>query len=78
MFSTPKDGLMYMYNSHVLEKDSCYDPETEEAVVILDALVRLTTHNFVNGATASQISSINITEVYFKKRIKQLVKSLAG
>ena len=28
-----------MYNSHVLEKDSCYDPETDEAVVILDALV---------------------------------------
>ena len=28
-----------MYNSHVLEKDSCYDPEIEEAVVILDALV---------------------------------------
>lgn len=39
MFSSPKDGLLHMYNSHMLEKDSCYDPETEEAVIILDALV---------------------------------------
>ncbi|KAK7115922.1 hypothetical protein V1264_001706 [Littorina saxatilis] len=40
MFSSPKDGLLHMYNSHMLEKDSCYDPETEEAVIILDALLQ--------------------------------------
>ncbi|KAL8577449.1 hypothetical protein ACOMHN_048084 [Nucella lapillus] len=38
-FASPKDGLLQMYNSHVLEKDSCYDPETEEAIIILDALL---------------------------------------
>lgn len=25
----------------MLEKDSCYDPETDEAVIILDALVKI-------------------------------------
>ncbi|KAK7489267.1 hypothetical protein BaRGS_00019519 [Batillaria attramentaria] len=39
-FSTPKDGLLHMYNSHVLEKDSCYDPEIDESVIILDALLQ--------------------------------------
>ncbi|XP_076443333.1 uncharacterized protein KIAA0825-like isoform X2 [Babylonia areolata] len=38
-FASPKDGLLHMYNSHVLEKDSCYDPEIEEAIIILDALL---------------------------------------
>ncbi|XP_025078589.1 uncharacterized protein KIAA0825-like isoform X3 [Pomacea canaliculata] len=38
--SSPRDGLLHIYNSHVLEKDSCYDPETDEAVIILDALLQ--------------------------------------
>ncbi|XP_059169109.1 uncharacterized protein KIAA0825-like [Physella acuta] len=37
-FSTPKDALGYMCNSHTLEKDTCYDPETDEAVAIIMAL----------------------------------------
>ncbi|BFZ00995.1 hypothetical protein BsWGS_04035 [Bradybaena similaris] len=37
-FSTPKDGLGYMCSSHTLEKDTCYDPQQDEAVAIIKAL----------------------------------------
>ncbi|XP_055885890.1 uncharacterized protein KIAA0825 homolog isoform X1 [Biomphalaria glabrata] len=37
-FSTPKDALGYMCNSHTLEKDTCYDPVADEAVAIIVAL----------------------------------------
>ncbi|CAL1530200.1 unnamed protein product [Lymnaea stagnalis] len=37
-FSVPKDALGYMCNSHTLEKDTCYDPQTDEAVAIINAL----------------------------------------
>ena len=38
-FSTPKDALGYVCSSHTLEKDTCYDPEPEEAIAIIVALV---------------------------------------
>ncbi|KAH9488353.1 hypothetical protein Btru_063709 [Bulinus truncatus] len=37
-FSTPKEALSYMCNSHTLEKDTCYDPEADEALAIIIAL----------------------------------------
>ncbi|GFO36917.1 hypothetical protein PoB_006342200 [Plakobranchus ocellatus] len=37
-FSTPKDALGYICSSHTLEKDTCYDPDQEEAVAIIKAL----------------------------------------
>ncbi|XP_041373481.1 uncharacterized protein KIAA0825-like [Gigantopelta aegis] len=39
-FSTPKEGLAHMLNSHVLEKDSCYDPEIEDVTAMLSYLYK--------------------------------------
>ncbi|XP_005088941.2 uncharacterized protein KIAA0825 [Aplysia californica] len=38
-FSIPRDALGYVCSSHTLEKDTCYDPESEEAVAIIVALI---------------------------------------
>lgn len=38
-FTSPKEGLTHMHNSHVLEKDSCYDPEMEDVMAMLTYLV---------------------------------------
>ncbi|XP_048250492.1 uncharacterized protein KIAA0825-like [Haliotis rufescens] len=37
-FTSPKEGLTHMHNSHVLEKDSCYDPEMEDVMAMLTYL----------------------------------------
>ncbi|KAK6179051.1 hypothetical protein SNE40_011497 [Patella caerulea] len=43
--SDPKEGLIHMINNHVLEKDSCYDPEVDDSVAILNGLLSMIEEN---------------------------------
>ena len=39
-YVTPKDALLSMISNHVLEKDSCYDPEPDAITDILSHAVK--------------------------------------
>ena len=41
-YVTPKDALLSMISNHILEKDSCYDPEPDAITDILSHAVRYT------------------------------------
>ena len=40
-FHNAQDAIDYMYDAHLLEKNSCYDPESEDITRLLKYIVSI-------------------------------------
>lgn len=38
-FGSPKEAVNHVISTHIIEKDSCYDPEAEDVLTILTHVV---------------------------------------
>lgn len=42
-YSSPKEAVNHVISTHIIEKDSCYDPEAEDVLTILSHVVSVLT-----------------------------------
>ena len=47
-WDNPKDCITYMLDTHILEKDSCYDPEADDINTILSHVVYIINNKYKN------------------------------
>ena len=47
-WDNPKDCITYMLDTHILEKDSCYDPEADDINTILSHVVYIIDNKYKN------------------------------